>query len=603
MTQTVSEAVASFLARSGARDIFAISGAADIRLLDAIARHPDLNYVCPHHEQAGVMAASTSYRLSGCLGVMVCTAGPGATNMVTGLASAYLDSIPVLALAGQENSSFFTPPTELRGKGVQGLDMVAIVDPVTKYAVRIIDPQTLRYELEKALHLAFEGRPGPVWVEITQDIQFTPVAWEELPSFEAPVHEARPLQDEVAEFLRLCREAERPVLWAGNGIRLAGAADRFRRVLDTLRVPTLVAWNGIDLIEDDHPLLAGRAGNYGQRAANFAVQNCDFVFGLGTRMAIPQIGYVQSEFARAAKKGLVDIDPAEIAKLEPAWDLAVNADVGDFLAELERQLDDTAHGIDASSYAPWVRRVQQWRRDYPPYGPEHQVHVPERVNSYLFIDRLSDALEPEDVICTDMGTSLTCTHAVIRLKRGQRMVTSTGLGEMGFGLPGAIGACIGSGKRRTILVGADGSLMMNLQELQTVVHHQLPLKIFLLNNNGYLTIQHTERALFGERLSACGPDSGVSVPDFERVSRAFGFEHFRLTDDTKVDAFIADVLATPGPVFAEVMIPEDQMLGPKMAVKVRADGTLFSPPLEDLAPFLSREELAANMLIPLLDEE
>ncbi|OBI26213.1 hypothetical protein A5709_07455 [Mycobacterium sp. E1386] len=603
MVKTVSEALADFLARAGARDIFVISGASDIRLIDAIARHPDLNYLCPHHEQAGVMAASMTHRLSGQLGVMVCTAGPGATNMVTGIASAHLDSIPMMAIAGQENSTFLNPPTALRGKGVQGLDMVSIVTPLTKYATSIQKPQQLRYELEKALYFAYEGRPGPVWVEITQDIQFAQVDWDELPSFEPPAVEKPSVIAEVQQFLAMARAAERPLLWAGHGIRLAGAQDRFRRVLEALGIPALIAWNGIDLLEDDHPLQAGRAGNYGQRAANFAVQNCDFVFGLGTRMAIPQLGYVQAEFARAAKKGLVEIDPAEIAKLNPAWDLAVNANVADFLEELERQLDAGEHGIEPSSYTPWVQRVQQWRRDYPPYGPEHQEHVPERVNSYLFIDRLSDALTEDDVICTDMGTSLTCTHAAIRIKRGQRMVTSTGLGEMGFGLPGAIGACVGSGRRRTIFVGADGSLMMNLQELQTVIHHQLPLKIFLLNSVGYLTIQHTERAIFGDRLSACTPESGVTVPDFERLSLAFGFEHFRLTDDTKVDEFIADVLETPGPVFAEVMIPTEQFLGPKMAVKVRPDGTLFSPPLEDLAPFLPREQLAANMLIPMLPEE
>ncbi len=594
----VADYIANFLYERGVRDVFAISGASDLRILDAIARDDRLRYICPHHEQAGVMAALTYHRLCGRPAVMLVTAGPGATNTITGVASALLDSIPCIILAGQEKNEFLDPASGLRGKGVQGLDMVSVAKPLTKYAFNVSDPKSIRYHLEKAFYFAYEGRPGPVWLDIPQDIQTVEVDHDTMQAFVPETAEAAPDRYVVAarKFLDLLQGCERPLLWAGNGIRLAGAADTFARVLDKLGIPSLAAWNGADLVPDDHPLFAGRAGTYGQRWANLTLQNCDFIAGLGTRLAIPQRGYVDSEFARAAKKVVVEIDPAEIKKWKISLDLIVEGDVGAFLSALEGEL---------GSYQPnkaipaWRARIADWRKRYPTALPEYATLPRGKVNSYHFIDRLSDALAADDVICTDMGTSLTCTHATIRLKKGQRLVTSTGLGEMGFGLPGALGAAFGSG-RRTIFIGTEGSLMMNLQELQTLVHHKLNVKIFILNNNGYLTIKHTEKALFGERESGCGPASGVTFPKLDKVAAAFELPYERIDDSAQVDAKIQQVLKSPGAVFCDVFMPEDQLLIPKSAVKTRADGSLYSPPLEDMYPFLPRDELAANMIVPML---
>jgi acetolactate synthase-1/2/3 large subunit len=397
----------------------------------------------------------------------------------------------------------------------------------------------------------------------------------------------------------MIRKSERPLLWVGHGIRLSQSVETFRTLLDRLQIPSLASWQAADLIEETHPYYAGRAGTYGQRAGNFAVQNCDLLICLGTRLAIPQMGYVEKEFARAAKKVVVEIDPAEISKFKQPPDLVVQGDVGAFMKALLTQMPKA----NSWNFSNWTHRCIEWRRKYPPCLPAFKDTPKGEVNSYYFIDRLSEQLTAEDVICTDMGTSLTCTHATIRLKWGQRLVTSTGLGEMGFGLPGAIGACFGVNKRKTIFIGVEGSLQMNLQELQTVIHHQLPLKIFILNNNSYLTIKHTERALFGERLSGSSPETGVSFPNLEKISKAYGFTYFKIDDSLRVEDEIRSALSTQGPVFVEVVMPKDQFLGPKSGIKRKEDGSIYSPPLEDLFPFLPREELKANMIVPLLSED
>jgi acetolactate synthase-1/2/3 large subunit len=593
--------VADFLAARSASVVFAINGAGNIALLDAVHRHRDLTYLCPHHEQAGVMAAITYARLAGRPGVMLVTGGPGAVNTITGIADAYLDSMPVVILAGQESSKYLGAESRMRGKGVQGLPMTEILRPITKYAATVTTPSTIRYHLERAFHEAYSGRPGPVFVDIAMDCQSKEVDPDQLERFTPPADQVPDsyFDAKAVELLQLLHAARRPVLWAGHGLRAAGAVDSFHALLDRLPVPCLVAWNGADLLHEQHPCYAGRAGTYGQRAANFIVQNSDLVIGLGTRLAIPQIGYEQSQFARAAKKVVVEIDPEELAKFNPPPTIGVLGDVGRFVAALQRQLDAGQQSFD---FSEWSARCRAYRSAYPPVTDEQRRPLPGRVNSYHFIDRLSEQLDASAVIATDMGTSLTCTHAAIRLKRGQRLVTSTGLGEMGFGLPGAIGACLGAGRKPTVFIGTEGSLMMNIQELQTVVSLGLPLRIFILNNNGYLTIRHTARALFGDRMPGCGPESGVTFPDLEKVAHAFGLPHVRIDEAAHLDAKISAVLAADGPIFCQVMMPEDQFLGPKTAVRVRPDGTLFSPPLEDLAPFLPREELVANMIVPPLEE-
>lgn len=598
----VSDYIAEFLVQRGVDLFFTITGAGNIRLIES-ATQAGIRCVCPHHEQAGVMSSLARLRITGRPAVSVVTGGPGAVNTLSGIADAFLDSLPCIVIAGQEKAEFMNSANALRGKGVQGLDMVGVMGPVTKYAACVSNPADVRRIMECAFHWAYSGRPGPVWVEVPQDVQWAEVVPEALKGFDISPSDqgsAANMADAADATLAMLRKAERPLLWVGHGIRLAKAETAFRHVFDALGVPALVSWQAADLVPDEHPLFVGRAGTYGQRWANLALQNCDLLIALGTRLAIPQRGYNDAEFARAARKVVVEIDPAELNKFHCAIDLPVLGNVADFITALEHRCRTGSSPI--SSWTPWLNRCRDWRARYPMAKPPANGEV--GVNSYWFIDRLSEHLRRDDVIVTDMGTSLTCTHAAIRLKDGQRMLTSTGLGEMGFGLPGAIGAALAQPPRRVVLIVGEGSLMMNLQELQTMQHHGLPIKIFLLNNNGYLTIKHTHHALYGSggTATATAPATGVSFPDFSRLASTFGIGYRRIDSPDGLDDWIAAALASPQATIAEIMMPEYQELVPKAALKARRDGSLYSPPLEDLYPFLGREELAKEMLIPLADE-
>lgn len=590
----VSDYIAQFLRDQDVDLVFTITGAGNIRLIESISE-AGIQYVCPHHEQAAVMAALTRMRMNGKPAVCVVTGGPGAANTLISVADAHLDSLPCIIIAGQEKAEFLSPPNAMRGKGVQGLDMVGIMSTVTKFATCVTHAADIRCAMEQAFQEAHSGRPGPVWIDVPQDVQWADIEPAALRGYTAPAVPQVAMQEAAEAALGLLKNAERPLLWVGHGIRLAGCEEEFKQLLDRLGVPALVSWQAADLVADTHPLYVGRAGTYGQRWANLALQNCDLLITLGTRLAIPQRGYNDAEFARAAKKVIVEIDPVEMDKFKFHIDVPVRGNVKDFITAL---LD--AKPVSAQVTA-WTEKCRDWRNRYPMSQPPQDPQAP--VNSYWFIDRLSEHLPADSVIVTDMGTSLTCTHATIRIKDGQRLMTSTGLGEMGFGLPGAIGAALGATPGRPIVfIGGEGSLMMNLQELQTAKHLGLPIKMFLLNNNGYLTIKHTHNALYKSagQASATGPASGVSFPDFADVAPAFGFEFRRIHNAQGLDAWIQDVLASPGSVFAEVVMSEFQELVPKSSLKVLADGRMMSPPLEDLYPFLRPEELAREMIIPML---
>lgn len=603
----LSDYIGKFLIDRGVDTVFTITGAGNVRLIEA-ASQAGIQHVCPHHEQAAVIASLTRWRISGKPAVCLVTGGPGATNTLTALADAYLDSTPCILIAGQEKVEFVTPPNALRGKGVQGLNMVDMVSGITKFAVCLTHPTEIRSVLEQAFCEAYSDRPGPVWIEVPQDLQWAEIAPDSLVGYRPQISVAPPRCDMLQaahDTLELLRRSHRPLLWVGHGIRLAQCEAIFRRVFELLSVPALVSWQAADLVPDEHPLYVGRAGVYGQRWANLALQNCDLLITLGTRLALPQRGYVDAEFARAANKVIVEIDPAEMAKFNFPIAVPAVGDVKDFLTALNELLSlDISKKPSFDCFEQWSAKCREWRGRYPMSQPPKidKRNTSEGINSYWFIDRLSDCLSPGDIVVTDMGTSLTCTHATIRLKEGQRLLTSTGLGEMGFGLPGAIGAALGARSRRVVLIVGEGSLMMNLQELQTLHYLQLPIKIFLLNNNGYLTIKHTHNALFasqGDAL-ATNPKTGVSFPDFAKIAPAFGLSFSRIADPAELDSWIQSILTIPGSVLAEVVMPEYQELIPKSSLKLNRDGTLYSPPLEDLYPFLAREQLEQEMIVPML---
>ncbi len=591
--------IANFLAEKGVKHIFTISGAGNVHLLDAIADNPKLKYICPHHEQAGIMSAIAYGRISGRMGVMITTSGGGASNAITGVLDAWADSMPVVVISGQEKTDFAREDNPLRMWGVQGFNVTKVVGSICKYSALVRDPKTIRYHLEKAFYLAKSGRPGPVWIDIPIDIQSSQIDPDKLEPFTLEQETKPDIKEQINKIIALTKRSKRPVLHLGHGIRLSGGVDLIPSLMKKLPFPVLTAWNGADMIPTQHPLHYGREGNYGQRCANFVVQNCDLLIAIGTRLTLPMIGYDFSQFARTATKVIVDIDPAELAKFGDRSDtITVCADAKYFMEELLKAAPEP--GCDKPK--GWIEQCDKWRDKYPLF--DRTIHRSRKgfVNSYLFNDKLSDCLGDDEIVVTDMGTALTSTHQCIRLKEKQRIITSTGLGEMGYGLPGAIGACFAHDKKRVILITGDGSMMMNLQELQTIAHHKLPIKIFIYINDGYLTIKTTQLGLFGKKFTASGKGSGVTCPDFSRLGKAFGFKTFRIKEEKNIGNAIKKAIKTSGPVICEVIADPLQPLVPKLSFRVLPDGKMVSPPLEDLYPFLTREQLKNEMLIGLSDE-
>lgn len=590
----VSDLVAETLEHLGIKHVFGIIGAGNVHLFEAITRRGYSEIICVHHEQAACMAVQTYYRTHRRLAVALLTTGAGSTNGVTGVVSAWADSIPCLIIAGNENSKFTHPENPLRMWGVQGYDSCQMVSRVSKYAERVIKPEQAVYELEKAAHLALDGRPGPTWVEIPMDLQSKIIQRGALEHFEAPAGPQKPIPEVLTQIdnaIESIMQAERPVLWLGNGIRLAGAEHKIAPLLERLGTPALLSWAGIDMIDSDHPLVFGRAGVYGQRAANFILQNSDYVLAIGTRMAIPQIGYDLNELARQAQIDVVDIDPYEAAKHSQRIDQSIVCDARLFIDALISQLGTR----QIASKAAWIQKCRDYENQFPWVGEEH-ADQEGFINSYRFMQRLNSFFKPDQVVVTDMGTALLCGHQVLRIRNGQRLMTSTGLGEMGYGLPAALGASFANQRGEVMCLNCDGGMMMNLQELQTVVHHQLPIKIFIFNNDGYLMIKHTQNALFKSGNFGTDAASGVSCPDFSKLATAFGIPSYKIRHWEEVDSTLETVQSTQGPVICEVFMHPKQMFYPKLSVVAKSDGTLVSPPLEDLSPLISRNLLEKCML-------
>lgn len=594
----VSDWVADFLARRELRHVFGIVGAGNVHLFDSLNRRGATQIVSVHHEQTATMAVQTYFRLTGRTGVAIVTTGAGSTNAITGVLSAWMDSMATVILSGNENSRFTRPENRLRVWGVQGYESAGAVAGMTKYSARVLDPRRIAYELEKAFHIAESGRPGPCWIDIPMDVQASLVEEADLVHFD-PLNE--PLSGlpsrgaptvEAGRALEMLRAAKRPVFWLGNGIRLAGAAGRLEGLLETARIPTLVSWTGIDMVDSSHPLVYGRAGVYGQRCANFVLQNADLVVAIGTRLALPQIGYVLDEFARAARLVVVDVDQEELDKLGTRIDLPVHADAGRFLDAFGLLLERTP----VTAPADWIARCDGYRARYPWVGPEH-TDEDGYINTYRFMERLVGQFKPDQIVVTDVGPGLLSGHQVLKIAKGQRLMTSLGLGEMGFGLPAAIGASFARGKGEVMCLAGDGGIMINLQELQTMVHHRLPIKLLIFNNDGYLMIKHTQNALFKGRQTAVDHTNGVSCPDFVKLASAMGMPSYAIRNWQDFDDVMPKVQQIEGPVVCEVFMHPLQPYVPKLSVVSRADGSLESPPLEDLSPILPRSELSEDMLI------
>lgn len=607
MTAKVSDIIANFLQQKGIRHVFGIVGSGNAHIFDSIIRKGYTEIICVHHEQAACMSMQTYYRTCGVISAAIVTTGAGSTNAVTGVVSAWMDSIPGLVISGNENSKFTSENNPLRIWGVQGYDSIAMVSKVTKYAARILNPKSALHELETAYYYAENGKPGPCWLDFPMNIQATKIDSSELIEFQKPVETSsipsnssiiRNSKQGATRIFSFLQSAQRPVIWLGHGIRLSNAVDLVEPLIDRLQCPVLVTWAGIDIVSSDHPLVFGRAGVYGQRAANFILQNCDFLLAIGTRLAIPQIGYDLTELARAAKIAVVNIDPKEVVNHGERVTIPVLANAKNFLIDMLELISSTTLSYTVDNRRSWLEQCITYRKRYPIVSSEHEDRDG-FINSYPFMQRLSKYLKPNQIIVTDMGTALLSGHQVLSLKKGQRLMTSTGLGEMGYGLPGAVGASFATNKGEVMCLNCDGGMMLNLQELQTIVHHRLPIKLFIFNNDGYLMIKHTQKALFSGKYSGTDQASGVSCPDFSALAKAFGIPAFTIKSWSDFESVIPKVQIHQGPVICEVFTHPEQPFIPKLSLALQKDGSIISPPLEDLSPLLPRDELRENMIIGL----
>jgi len=598
--------IAEFLAANGITDVFNVVGGGAMYLNDALGHSGKLRAAYFHHEQACAIAAEAYARAENNIAAVCVTSGPGGTNAVTGVLCGWLDSIPMLVISGQVRCETCARSTglPLRAMGDQEYDITRAVSAMTKYCEMVTNPTRIKYCLEKALYLARTGRPGPCWLDIPLDVQSAMIDPDLLPGYD-PVQDAAmlpsPVSDETAlAVLEKIRTAQRPVLYAGSAIRGSGSYDLFLRAVKALNIPVVTCWNSIDLLWDEHPLYTGRGGIMGDRAGNFAVQNCDLLLAVGNRLSIRQVGYNWNSWARAAYKIMADIDPAELRKPSIQIDLPIHADVNDFLRALLRALPRQKAPL--FNGADWLDSCRRWKRKYPVVLPRHYEPA-EQANVYCFIKELSRRLPDGRQVVVGNGSACVVGSQAFEIKQGQRFVIQSGAATMGYDLPAAIGLCFARQGEEIVLITGEGSLQMNLQELQTIVHHKLPVKLFVINNGGYHSMRQTQDNLFPEHGHVgVGAESGdLSFPDLERLAAAYGIPYFRI--GTNAEMHLLDrVLAQPSFFLCEVVVSHTQVFEPKSATKRLPDGTLYSPPLEDLAPFLPREELLGNMIIPPMEE-
>ena len=609
MKQRLADYVADFLANKGVTDVFSVVGGGAMHLNDAFGHHEGLKVTYNHHEQACAIAAEAYARLDNKIAAVCVTTGPGGTNAITGVLGGWLDSIPMFLVSGQvryDTTARYAlqyTGTPLRAMGDQEYDIVKSVTPMTKYAVMVEDPQTIRYVLEKAWHLATTGRPGPVWVDIPVNYQGMFIETDTLQGYCPDEDDALlpPAVDAatIETIIEKIKNAKRPVFHAGYGIRLSGAFDTFRKVLEKLNIPVVTYWNAIDLIETDHPLYCGRAGNMGDRPGNWAIANADLILAIGTRISIRQVGYNWKTWAREAEVIMVDVNQAELKKPTLHVEMPVWADAKDFLEKLDNAVTDTVFNDNA-----WLDKCRYWKENYPVVLPRQKEENGSTANVYAFVDYLSSRLPENSLTAVSNGACCVVGHQAYVIQKGSRFANNSAVASMGYGLPAAIGTCIGGGRKETICLEGDGSIMMNLQELQTILTNRLPIKIFMINNSGYHSIRLTQTNLFSHHCKVgIGEESGdLSFPEFKKIAEAFGYPYYSASSNAEMQKVVDQVLSQEGPVFCEIFTDTQQVWEPKSSTKRLPDGTLVSPPLEDLAPFLPREELKAQMFIPMMEQ-
>lgn len=581
----VSDYIVKFLEQSGVRHVFMLPGGMAMHINDSIGYSKAIKPVWMLHEQACAFAAESYARITNNVGVACVTCGPGATNTLTGIACAWIESTPLIVITGQCKRADLALDPSLRQMGVQEVNIVAIAKSITKYAVQVCDPLQIQYELEKALFLARTGRKGPVLLDIPVDVQACRVEEDKMPHYEPEITQYLASYEQLDELVKLLNNAKRPILYAGAGIQMANASADFRLLVERLGIPVLVHWNAMGIIESNHSLYAGTPGAVGQRAANFALQTCDLLITIGTRLSLLQTGYNFSEYAKNAKLIMVDIDEAELNKPTLHPYMKVHSDAGEFIRGLLDRKDIAHH-----DYQQWINRIREWRNKYPSIKPEWRKSK-DYVNSFVLAEAISQQMTSDDVYVG--GRAGTCVDAVIQAfltKRNQRVYVTKGLSAMGNGLPAAIGGSYATGKK-VVCINGDGGFVMNIQELEVVRRENLPIKFFILDNQGYSTVRNTQTNVFDKHYMGCSPESGLTVGNIKRVAEAYDIKTFEIRNHDEMDKIIADALSYDGPVVVNVLVDPDQSIEPRQANYKTEDGQMASRPLEDMKPSLDREEI------------
>lgn len=589
----LSDYVVEFIAQQGVRHVFMLPGGGSMHLNDSLGRCRKLTYVCNLHEQGSAIAAEAYGQCAG-LGVIMVTSGPGGTNAITGVAGAWLESTPMLVVSGQVKRTDLVGARGVRQIGFQEIDIVSMVTPITKYAVTVTDPTRIRQCMEEAVWKATHGRKGPVWVDIPLDVQAAEVDPRGLAGFQIPLPDTgadSTVKAAARRTVELLLSAQRPVVLAGNGIRHAGAIEPFLAWAESVGIPILTTWKALDFLPDDHPLYVGRPGAVGQRAANFAQQTSDLFISIGARLDYGQTAYNHANFAPRASKVIVDIDPAEIAKLQMEIAVPLAADAGAFLKEL--YACSTGHIFPG--WDGWRARCASWKTQYP-IVLESYRSVPSGVHNYVLVEAIGRLLENGDILVP--GSSGACsevTAQAVPVSKGMRFINTHGLGAMGFGVPAALGACLASGGRRTVCIDGDGGFPMNAQELAVISRLRLPVKFFILNNCGYGSIRATQINYFERRFVACDANSGLTFPDLAKTADSCGIAYRRIDSQENLKDKVSAVLSEAGPVICDVLMAPDQFTQPKVSSRQQTDGRMVTMPMEDLWPFLDRKEIDAIM--------
>lgn len=580
--------------RYGIKHCFLVTGGGAMHLNDSIGHTKGLNYICNHHEQASAIAGEGYYRACGHLAVTCVTTGPGGTNAVTGVLGQYLDSIPGLYISGQIKTSTYKhtyPYLNLRQLGDQEADIVSMVTPITKYAKTIYNPLDVKYELDKAIAIALDGRPGPVWLDVPLDVQGATVDETQFKEFDPAMEIIDPVKhalvdEQIKQLIQKIKTAKSPVIYVGNGVRLAKREKEFITLAEKLNIPVVTAISGSDIIWHDHQLCFGKPGICGDRIGNIMVQNSDLLIVMGTRLSIRQVSYAYDLLAPKAYKVMVDIDLAEMQKPTLNIDMPIHVNLSEFIDKMLVALESESELPKFEKWLKWGRNIESKIPTLFDDNPDSEGYA----NSYKFADELFKQLHDGDVVVTGNGTAYTCTYQAMQVNEGVRVFANQGCAAMGYGLPASIGACVSNENGKTICVTGDGSIQMNLQELQTIVTYKLPLKLFVLENESYLAIKTTQKAFFKGNFTGSNPASGVICPDLKRIAEAYGIPFVRVSSNEALESTISEVLNAEGAMICEVRMHPEQTLFPKSASFMdKNTGKMSSAPLEKMAPFMSDE--------------